>query len=427
MSQDVRTGGDPVPPEGDEGRFEGRLRALTDLMQRTLLGNGGAEESAGLRDLTSLAARGMGVDRVGVWRYTDDRSGIRCTSLWIASAETHEEGTFLPAASAPAYFRALEENEILAAHDARTDPRTREFREGYLDPLGIVSMLDAPILVDGRLLGVVCFEAVGTPREWSADEQLFALTVANLAALLEVQKARADAEEQLRQAQKMESVGRLAGGIAHDFNNVLTSILGITELLLLERDEGDALRGDLQEIARSAGRAAGLTRQLLAFSRQQVMHPRPVDLNEVILDMLRMLERLLGGRIVVEFHPASRLPAVVVDPGQIERVLMNLVVNARDAMPDGGTLRLVTAVGGNEVLLVVSDTGVGMDARTRERAFEPFFTTKKAGEGTGLGLSTVYGIVRQSGGNVAVESEPGRGTTFTIRIPVGPGDEPARG
>ncbi len=397
------------------GRFEARLSALTALMHRAL--EGAASEEEDLAELTSVAARGMEVARVSVWHLEEDGSGIRCRCLFSAADGTHETGAFLPESAAPAYFRALERNEILAVGEARTDPRTREFREAYLEPLGIVSMLDAPIFSEGRLAGVVCFEAVGRAREWSPDEQLFALAVANVASLLESRRARAAAEEQLRQAQKMESVGRLAGGIAHDFNNVLTSILGVAELLILEREDGDPVREDLQEIVRSAGRAAGLTRQLLAFSRQQVMHPRPVDLNAVVLDMLRMLERLLGGRIEVEFHPAPRLPTVVVDPGQIERVLMNLVVNARDAMPGGGTLRIATGAHAGETLLTVSDNGVGMDARTRERAFEPFFTTKTAGEGTGLGLSTVYGIIRQSGGTVEVESEPGEGTTFTIRLP----------
>jgi two-component system, cell cycle sensor histidine kinase and response regulator CckA len=403
-----------------ESRFEKRLTALTDLMQQALVRRASADEE--LSEITAVAARGMEVARVGVWHLAEDGSGIRCTCLFDAASGTHESGAYLPEEAAPAYFRALQENKLLAAPDARNDPRTREFRDAYLEPLGILSMLDAPIFFGGRLVGVVCFESVGEPREWSADEQLFALAVANLAALLESQRARAAAEEQLRQSQKMESVGRLAGGIAHDFNNVLTTILGVTELLLLEREAGDPLRRDLEEILDSAGRAAGLTRQLLAFSRQQVMHPRTVCLNEVVLDMHRMFERLLGGRIELEMHLASRLPHVVVDPGQIERVLMNLVVNARDAMPQGGTLSFATRVEGGEVVLAVKDTGVGMDRRTRERAFEPFFTTKGPGGGTGLGLSTVYGIVRQSGGTVAIESEPGEGTTFTIRLPVDEGD-----
>jgi two-component system, cell cycle sensor histidine kinase and response regulator CckA len=399
-----------------DGRLEKRLKALTDLMQRALVG--GTSEAEELFELTAVAARGMEVARVGVWRLAEDGSGIHATCLFDTATGTHESGAYLPETAAPSYFRALQENRILTAPDARSDPRTREFREAYLEPLGIMSMLDAPIFFGGRLVGVVCFESVGEAREWSADEQLFALAVANLAALLESQRARAAAEEQLRQSQKMESVGRLAGGIAHDFNNVLTAILGVTELRLLEAEAGDPLRKDLQEIMSSAGRAAGLTRQLLAFSRQQVMHPRPVSLNEVILDMHQMFERLLGGRIEIELRPWPQLPHVVVDPGQMERVLMNLVVNARDAMPGGGTLSLSTSVEEGDVVLSVSDTGVGMDARTRERAFEPFFTTKKPGEGTGLGLSTVYGIVRQSGGTVEIESEPGQGTTFTIRLPM---------
>ncbi|MCP9485600.1 MAG: GAF domain-containing protein [Gaiellaceae bacterium MAG52_C11] len=243
--------------------------------------------------------------------------------------------------------------------------------------------------------------------------------------------------EQLRQAQKLESIGLLAGGIAHDFNNLLTAIGGYAELGALELEAGEieTVRESIEQIQRASGRAAELTSQLLAFSRKQVLHPRELDLNEVISDMSSMVARLLGDDIVLSSALDLELGPVIADPTQIEQVLLNLAINARDAMPDGGSLSIRTSsleIGGLEpasgrelrdlqpgsyVTLTVRDTGVGMDVQLAERIFEPFFTTKSVGEGTGLGLATVHGIVSQSGGSIWVESEPGSGTCFTVCLP----------
>jgi PAS domain S-box-containing protein len=239
-------------------------------------------------------------------------------------------------------------------------------------------------------------------------------------------------EDQLRQAQKMEVAGRLAGGVAHDFNNILTVITGRAELLLQRLGPGDPSRRDVQLIQETAQRAASLARQLLAFSRKQVLAPRVLNLNAIVAGMEKMLRRLIGEDIdlVTDLDPALGL--VRADPSQIEQVLMNLVVNARDAMPQGGGLTIRTANvdlddayarrhvdvrPGPFVLLSVTDTGCGMDPETQAHVFEPFFTTKAPDKGTGLGLSTVYGIVKQSGGHIALESQPGQGTTFTIYLP----------
>jgi PAS domain S-box-containing protein len=246
-------------------------------------------------------------------------------------------------------------------------------------------------------------------------------------------------ELQLRQAQKMEAIGRLAGGIAHDFNNLLMVISGYAEFLLERLGPDPRLRGPAQEIANATERATSLTRQLLAFSRKQMLAPKVLDLNEVVAENLKMLTRMIREDIDLVMVPGPAIGAVRADPGQVDQVVMNLAVNARDAMPEGGKLTIETAnvtldenfarthtplIAGDYVMLAISDTGVGMDNETQSRIFEPFFTTKGA-KGTGLGLSTVYGIVKQSGGFIFVDSQPQRGTTFRAYFPRVDGREDA--
>jgi two-component system, cell cycle sensor histidine kinase and response regulator CckA len=245
--------------------------------------------------------------------------------------------------------------------------------------------------------------------------------------------SRRKLEEELRQAQKMEAMGHLAGGVAHDFNNLLTVIHNFSEFVVEELDEKSGAMADMREILEATRRAAALTAQLLAFSRRQPIEPRVVDVNELIGSTERMLQRLLGEKITVVTHLGPNVGKVRVDPRAFEQVLVNLAVNARDAMPRGGTLILETAgadvpdtpgldlPAGHYVRISVIDDGIGMDEETRERIFEPFFTTKRQGEGTGLGLSTCYGIVQQAHGCIAVESEPGRGSTFRVYLPAAVG------
>lgn len=243
-------------------------------------------------------------------------------------------------------------------------------------------------------------------------------------------------EEQFRQAQKMEAVGRLAAGVAHDFNNLLTVILGYSDILLGEAGVANGLRDSLVEVKNAGERAAGLTRQLLAFSRQQLLEPREVDLNETVSASARMLQRLVGEDIILELQQDPDLPHVLVDPGQLEQAIMNLVVNARDAIPQFGKITVTTSQAslpeadgqappgahpgtqpGRQVVLTVADTGCGMDEATLGRIYEPFFSTKEPGKGTGLGLAMVFGFIQQSGGFIGVTSAPGQGTTFKIQLP----------
>ncbi len=240
---------------------------------------------------------------------------------------------------------------------------------------------------------------------------------------------RKRAEDEARQAHKMEAIGRLAGGIAHDFNNLLTAIVGYADLALKQLSADDPVSRDIQEIRAAGKSAASLTRQVLAFGRKQMLQPEVLDLNMIVSRLNGLLTRLIGEQIRLEWRPARPLNRVRADPGQIEQVILNLALNARDAMPRGGTLSIETAnveldaayasehpgaAAGKHVMLAISDTGVGMDRAVQEHLFEPFYTTKELGKGTGLGLATVYGVVKQSGCSIFVYSEPGLGTTFKL-------------
>jgi two-component system cell cycle sensor histidine kinase/response regulator CckA len=338
---------------------------------------------------------------------------------------------------------AAAKGQFVAVADVAADPLWEGFRPPTLEH-GLHACWSAPILsAEGRVLGTfdLYHREPRAPRP--VDVQLMD-TLAHIARIA-IERHQADealrkTEEQFRQAQKMEAVGRLASGIAHDFNNLLTVITASAQLLLETQEEGSTAGPLLEEIVGSADRAAGLTRQLLAFSRKQVLRAEVLDLNVLISDMDKMLRRVIGEDIVLCTEQAEVPCRVKADRGQVEQVVMNLVVNARDAMPDGGRVTIETRLvdldetyarlypevrPGAYVLLAVTDTGCGMDEVVKARVFEPFFTTKEVGKGTGLGLAMVYGTVKQSGGHIAVYSEPGKGSTFKVYLPCSAAEEVA--
>ena len=336
----------------------------------------------------------------------------------------------------------LEEGQIITYDDVREAPGLQAWREAALR-CGCQAAAVVPIRFKGEVVGVLNLYAA-VPGHFADDEERSLLEeigvdISFALDMIEAQaehkragEAQARLEQQLRQAQKMESIGRLAGGIAHDFNNLLGVIIGYSEIALMTMPGDDSLREKLQEIMKAGERAADLTRQLLAFSRKQVIEPTVFDLNSATADLSRMLERTIGEDIQLVMFLCDGVARVKADRGQIEQVLMNLVVNARDAMPSGGKLTIETAnvsldetyardhfpvVPGRYVMFAVSDTGVGVDAEIQRYIFEPFFTTKEKGKGTGLGLSTTYGIIKQSGGYIWVYSEPNKGSTFKVYLP----------
>ena len=338
--------------------------------------------------------------------------------------------------------RVAVSGEALVVADLASDPRLLPAHRETSCRLGYRGMLVVPVKIGERVAGVL---SIRTKRDsgFSSEDVALALAFASQAAVAlensrlyqETRRAYDElstTQDQLTQARKMEAVGRLAGGVAHDFNNLLTVMIGRSQLLLRRLETQDSVRPELELIQEAAGQAAELTRQLLAFSRKQVLRPTVLDLNRAVANLGAMLKRLIGEDIVLVTELAPTLGCVKADPGQIQQVVMNLAANARDAMPRGGRLTIETAnvdldatyarrhagvPPGPYVMLAVTDTGLGMAPETQAHIFEPFFTTKGPGQGTGLGLATVYGVVKQSDGHIWVYSEPGRGTTFKIYLP----------
>src|SRR2546425_1520548 len=341
------------------------------------------------------------------------------------------EGRFLLVNQASAEVYGTTVEELVGKTDADFNPNPEEVARFLRDDREVLSSGNPRFIAEEAVTNPVTkqtrwFQTIKIPLRMPGEETPTLLGVAT-----EITE-RKQLEEQLLQSQKMEAVGQLAGGVAHDFNNILTAIVGYTDLLAAEFTGDSRQLEDLEEIRKAARRATALTRQLLSFSRKQLLEPRIIDVNSIVTNLDKMLRSLISENIDLKTTLADDLDAARVDPNQLEQVIMNLAINARDAMPDGGTLTIETAnatldenyaathvsvIPGDYVMLAVTDTGCGMSEATQTRIFEPFFTTKPAGRGTGLGLSTVYGIVKQSAGNIWLYSEPDKGTTFKIYLP----------
>jgi PAS domain S-box-containing protein len=341
--------------------------------------------------------------------------------MWVSDAEG-KRILDVNSAAQKLYGYSAEEFRAMQVHDLALSDDQRGLREQAIESPGVrVPLTERHRAKDGRVIQV----------EIAFHDIQYAGHPAKLAVLMDV-TGRVQLEDQLRQAQKMEAVGMLAGGVAHDFNNLLTIITGYSQLILNNLRLDDPNRHSVEQIMKAGERAAALTKQLLAFSRRQVLQPKVLDLNQLVTRLGAMLQRLIGEDVDLRLLLRQDVGRVSADPGQMEQVIMNLVVNARDAMPKGGMLTVETAnveldehyagrhiavKPGRYIMLAVSDNGSGMDATTKARLFEPFFTTKGSGKGTGLGLSTVFGIVKQSGGSVDVYSEVGTGTSVKVYLP----------
>ncbi|PRQ04797.1 ATP-binding protein [Enhygromyxa salina] len=419
------------------GAFERHQRALVTLATNPAVAEGRFEALVALTN--ELVTEAALVERAGVWMFDERRTKLELVDLYLRTPETHECGATITAADFPNYFAALNSGRTVVAHDAVRDPHTLEFTETYLLPNQIVGLLDAAIRVGGEVVGIICLEQVGEPRIWQRHEIEFAGEIADQLALGLHNRARlaAQAREQLLQeqllySQKMDALGRLAGGVAHDFNNLLMAISGSAELLEM-RLEDATLRSSAQDIIGASKRAGELTEQLRAFSRQQPLALHNIDLCVAVRKLGRMLRRSLGRGVKLVVNLPDEPVIVNATEGLIQQLLTNLVVNARDAVRHDGRVEVEVEVvefsedvsdlpesvpAGRYASLSVEDDGVGMPPEIQARVFEPFFTTKPAGEGTGLGLATVYSIARRCEGTVKLTSEVGEGSQFFVLLPL---------
>ena len=392
-------------------------------------------------DILANLGEGLEWDLAALWTRDPEQETWHVDSVWNPDPGKHPgypwDTRLSPDDGEPAR-RALESRSPIWIPDLAEAARKQGLSARLRTALqaGIRSAFLFPILRDGGEFGVVELWAGSVKaqdQEVMEATRSISLQIGLFIERVETEKALQISQEQFRQSQKMEAIGRLAGGVAHDFNNLLTAINGYSELLLSRVEEGSPVRPQLEEIHKAGQRAASLTKQLLAYSRKQVLEPKIISLNHIVADMGKMIQRIIGEDIRLKLELAPDLGLVKIDPGQMEQVLLNLAVNARDAMPSGGELRLETSnvriregiadahlniPPGHYASLSVADTGRGMDEKIISRLFEPFFTTKEAGKGTGLGLSMVYGIIQQSGGHISVRSEPGKGTTFALYLPL---------
>ena len=385
------------------------------------------------RRVCEIAADTLDVERVGIWMMTTDGKALRCANLYLRSRGDHSEGVTLQVADFPNYFRAVANRRALPTEMAQSDPRTAELRDAYLVPLGITSMLDAPLLRNGRMVGIVCHEHVGPPREWTTEDRDFVMSVAELitakmkAAELNLTKsALRHHAEHTAEADRLEAVGRLAAGVAHDFKNLLTVVMGNAGLIARKPGLPPDVTGKARQIVEAAERGSALVRELLDFGREPSGSPRVLNVPDVVADFLPMMQSAVGPDYPLSLTRDAAGGKVLIDRATLERALLNLVLNARDAMPAGGPIRLRVGTEiaarddeppGPTVRIDVTDTGTGIADGDRAHIFDPFFTTKPPGKGNGLGLAVVRRVVERTGGFIRVDSAAGRGATFSVFLP----------
>jgi two-component system cell cycle sensor histidine kinase/response regulator CckA len=386
------------------------------------------------RRICRIAADTLAVERVGIWLFVHSQTALQCCVLFERTRGECSSGATLQVGDFPAYFESVRSRKTIPAESALDDPRTNELRETYLVPLGIEAMLDAPILLDGEVAGVVCHEHVGGAREWTTEERDFAGSVADTVAL-KLKSADAGQAQQLRQLstehramfRERDSVAQLAAGVAHDFRNLITVIIGNAEVARIAAEQSPEVDRAANAILDAARRGSAMATQLMELARNEAGHPRVVDPADVLSRAMPVLKEAAGALHPVEYSQGEPVGRVFADPSQIDRVLLNLVVNARDAMPRGGAVRIrlceaAAKSPGNAgpcpmVAIEVRDTGRGIDPALIGRIFDPFFSTKMRHEGSGLGLAIVRHIVELAGGTIEVESQVGHGSMFRVMLP----------
>ena len=414
------------------GRMERQQSAIVRLARRGLAGLGDVD--AAVREATEVAARTLEVERSSVWRLSPDRQELCLLDLYEGAPDRHSSGMVLRASEYPRYFDALESGRAIDADDARKDPRTSEFEDGYLEPLGITSMLDAAVREGGRVIGVVCHEHVGPPRAWTGDELEFAGALADQVALtlsiaerIKLEQERERMRIELIHTQKLESLGTLAAGVAHEISNPLAYIATNLEFIAarLDRTDEPAVVREIRRATREAQLGADRVRRIVGdltrFARREQRDPVPVDVRAALDAAISMAwqEIRLRARLVRDYGTPA---LVLADEDRLVQVFLNLLLNAAHAIEEGhadqNEIRLRTRESGERLVIEVQDTGAGIPPEALGRIFDPFYTTKPVGVGTGLGLSICHTIVSGMGGAIEVDSAVGRGTTVKTLLPV---------
>ncbi len=425
-------------------RVQKQRFAIGRLSTDEVITTGSFDQAA--RIMLEIVSEALDVNQVSLWLFSNDFSKMTCANLYMTSDDKHSSGLVLNRSDYPDYFQAVGKDRVVVCDNAQTDPRTCEFTDSYLAPLGITSMLDVAFRVSGNLIGVVCNEHLGPPRKWQSDEIAFADEISGILSqiYLSAEQKRYEAQqkelqERLERAERMESLGILAGGVAHDLNNTLGPVVGYTDLILMRLNEDDKTAKQVQKIGKSAQDAADVIQDLLTLARRGRYDMTPTDLNSVILEYLESpcYLRLKDNRqdVTVDVKLDNSGKMLMGSTTHLSKVVMNLIVNACDAMADGGTLTILTAsrhidvltngyeLGndrGQYIMLSVADTGKGIPSEDLDKIFEPYYSKKKMGgsSGSGLGLSVVYGVVKDHKGYYDIISEPGQGAEFRLYFPI---------